>query len=326
MARHALLVLVVLAAWPAASASAQAPYRSPSKIQADVERDLSAGDAQLRHREHCDEVGAAECAREAREGATEWERLRRAGEEAHCREVGFAACQAEHEADVRQARWDLWFPIVAVMLLVTALFYVTGRRRMWGSKRSSAKANDGLGDVASLDVALPIEAACALRSELDAIRTATPTWVDALPSIARAIAQTSSQWTAVCVRNWPVTTTDGAYVRWQALVQEIRARPAMEVPAPPVRAGDGYRDGPAEPPAAETVPYALLSISVLSKQEMPEVTGDLLTRARALLTLFGALEAYAVDSVELAWLPSDASETQTMRELQVRQPRLVLLA
>lgn len=324
MARHAVVVLVLLGAWAASAASAQAPYRSPSQIQADVERDMSAGDAELRRREHCDEVGAAECAREEREGAAEWERFRRAGEEAHCREVGYAACQAEHEADVRQARWDLWFPVVAVMLLITALFYVTGRRRMQG-RLPSTKEDDARGDVASLDVAMPIEAARTLRGELDAIRAATPAWVDALPSIARVIADSSPNWTAICVRSWPVTTTDGAYTRWRALVEEIRARGAIEIPAPPIRTGDGYRDGPVELPSAETAPHALLSISVLSKQEIPEVTGDVRARARTLLTLFGSLGAHAVESVEIAWLPGDARETQTMRELEVRQPRLVAL-
>jgi hypothetical protein len=301
------------------SALAQPQRRT---TRADVEAELRARDSERQREAHCAEVGRAACEREQREAARAWDREVAVAEARHCAEVGPTRCREEREALESEARRDFLIPVgLAVglsLLLATRL-----RAKRPPPKPLASPAADRR-DLATLDIALGHEAARALRQSIT--QASAQSSLVGLPAIVQLVRDARPRWTHVAVRSWPMAGADATEARLRSVRSELQARPSKEIAPPAREAGDGYRGAP--PPLADgaTEPLALLSLTVLSRVEIPEPDGAPDARAMALLVSLRSLGPDATEVVDVTWLPAHEGDALTEHELVTLQPRLVALA
>lgn len=294
MLRSLVLALGLLALTASAASAQRRPPRPPSRAHLSPE-EIAEHDARMAALQaRCDEVGRERC---------------------------LAEDQARRDAHLGEVTRQNVVLVGGVVVLVVGLFAWGRRLERRRSLRNAyaprtpppAQAEVEPRDLTLVEVALDARQARLVRRNLDAIIRSHGGRRAALADVAHALAALS--WTHVSLRQWPRADATVAEPRHRAVREELAARDSLEVPPDP---GRGYRGEP----GADEPQLALVSLLVLTRDDVPEQTGAPADAARAALERLARLAPETVIELDVAWYPPGPGETTGARDLLARAPRL----
>jgi len=240
--------------------------------------------------------------------------------ERHCDEVGWDVCEEEERhAAAGFARTFVYPALPWIAFGVTGVFavlWISRRRRAPRARpRPAAIAPSGSLDVVAVDLVLDAAAAAMVRANVEGALARHGSAEAALRDVARLLILARGAWTHVAVRSWPLAEREMALGRYHTLLAEARARGTATD-----RDVGGYRavpDGPA----------VLVSVTVLSRDELREHGGAPGDAAGETLTALAALAPARVQGADISWLPAERGTwALPLGELLARHPRLIALA
>lgn len=242
--------------------------------------------------------------------------------ERHCEEVGWDVCEEEERhASADFARTFVYPALPWIAFGVTGVLAVLWMSRRRRSPRSRSRplpataAPTGTLDVVALDVALDAAGAATVRANVEAALAERGSAEAALRDVARLLILARGAWTHVAVRSWPLTERSPALGRYHTLLAEVRARGT-----PTDRDAGGYRGVP-------DAPVVLVSVTVLSRDELREHGGAPADAAADTLTALAALGPARIEGADVCWLPAErGAPSLPLGDLLARHPRLIPLA